>query len=83
MCVYTSGVDRRKKVSQCCSGLKGMSLTRSLEVSPTWKGKTDTEAIFGRWGNLFGVKLGGFGDSMREYIPNQLCAISCATNWSE
>jgi hypothetical protein len=46
-CVYISGWadDFLKKVSQCCSGLKGISLTRSFEASPTWNGKTDNEAI--------------------------------------
>lgn len=34
-----------KKVSQCCSGLRGISLTRAFEASPTWNGKTENEAI--------------------------------------
>lgn len=34
-----------KKVSQCCSGLRGISLTRAFEASPTWNGKTECEAI--------------------------------------
>lgn len=58
-CVYISGWDddMRKNVSQCCSGLKGVSLTRSFDVSPTWNGKMENEAILldeemlglGRW----------------------------------
>lgn len=46
-CLYNSGYgeDWRKNVSQCCSGLKGMSLIRSFDASPTWKGKTENEAI--------------------------------------
>ena len=46
-CVYISGWadDMRKKVSQCWSGLKGMSFTRSFDASPTWKGKTEDGAI--------------------------------------
>lgn len=52
-CVYISGWgdDMRKKVSQCCSGLKGMSLIRSFEASPTWKGNMEDEAI------LFDVEM--------------------------
>ena len=46
-CVYISGWadDMWKKVSQCFSGLRGISLTRSFEASPTWNGKTENEAI--------------------------------------
>mgnify|MGYP006899221157 FL=1 len=62
--MYISGWndDMRKNVSQCCSGLKGVSLTRSFDVSPRWNGKTEDEAIL-----LDGESL-GLGKSLGSLL---------------